>query len=202
MSENAHDPPVYLPEAFALPGYRPETPFTAEQLAVLHVPRHATYALMRNRLGGLEPLEAIRVMKHGGFRFKCKRGYPGVLVTDRAGHPVPERMSFRQIAPVLSTMSGVQVTYETVRRWWEAVCPDEPDEPDELLNPDVTNGPSEAALREASAMMVRASRRTVRRKPQAPPVGDDHADAIRAATERAKSTNPAVPAAAFLPPSE
>ena len=193
MSENAHDPPTNPP------AYQPEPPIPEDRLAVLHVQRHATYALMRAKLGS-EPLELIRTMKHGGWRHKSKRGYPGVLVTDRQGHPVPERMSFRQIAPILSELSGVQVTYETVRRWWEATFPGEPDEPDEDLNPDVANGPSEAALREASAIMVRASRRTVRRKPTTAPVGDEHAEAIRAATDRAKSTNPDVPAAAFLPP--
>jgi hypothetical protein len=141
---------------------------------------------MRERLG-VEPLELIRVMKHGGYRFKCKRGYPGVLVIHR-GSPVPERMSFRQIAPLLSVMSGVQVTYETVRRWWEAVCPDEPDEPvDE----------ADAEPLQVATPVVK--RRTVRRTPV---VGDDHAEAIRAATKRAQGTNPAVPAAAFLPPAE
>jgi hypothetical protein len=195
MSENAHDPPTQAPRflgrATLLTGYELEEPFTSEQLAALHVPRHATYTLMRDRLGA-EPLELIRAMKHGGYRFKSKRGYPGTLVT-RQGDPVPERMSFRQIAPLLSTMSGVQVTYETVRRWWEAVCPGEPDEPVDEVD-------DEPAPVVATTTSVR--RRTVRRRPSAPAVGDEHADAIRAATERAKSTNPAVPAAAFLPPAE
>lgn len=189
MSENAHDPPVQAPRllgrATILPGYELEPPFTDEQLAALHVPRHATYTLMRDRLG-VEPLELIRAMKHGGYRFKSKRGYPGTLVI-RRGDPVPERMSFRQIAPLLSGMSGVQVTYETVRRWWEAVCPDEPDEVTEPDGPPMVQPPA-----------VRSTRRITRRR--TPAVGDEHAEAIRAATKRAQSTNPEIPAAAFLAP--
>lgn len=189
MSTNAHDPPATGPvDPIA---YQHEPPFTDEQLAALHVARHATYALMKDRLHGVEPLELIRVMKHGGYRFKSKRGYPGVLVTSKGGDPVPERMSFRQIAPILSAQSGVQVTYETVRRWWEAVCPDEPDEDPE---------PEEAVGPPMVEHTTRSARRITRRR--TPTVGDDHAEAIRAATERAKSTNPAVPAAAFLPPAE
>lgn len=185
MTELTHDPP-----------HQPEPPITDEQLAVLHVQRHATYALMRNQLKGAEPLELIRTMKHGGYRFKCKRGYPGVLVLDKQGNPVPERMSFRQIAPILSTMSGVQVTYETVRRWWEAVFPGEPDEPVDEVD-------EMEPLPPVAPQAAPPKRRTVRRRtPAALPVGDEHADAIRAATERAKSTNPAVPAAAFLAASE
>ncbi len=179
MSQNAHDPPA-TPVT-----YQQEPPIPEDRLAVLHVPRHATYALMRSRLNR-EPLEWIRLMKHGGYRYKCKRGYPGVLVLDREGNPVPERMSFRQIAPILSALSGVMVTYETVRRWWEAVFPGEPDEPE-----DETPVPVVVPVRRRTA---------VRRKPAVPPVGDGHAEAIRAATERAKSTNPEIPAAAFLAP--
>lgn len=193
MPENAHDPPTHIP-VNVLPGYVPEAPFTAEQLAALRVPRHATYALMRAQLG-TEPMELIRLMKHGGFRFKCKRGYPGTL-SIRYGSPVPERMSFRKIAPLLSSMSGVQVTYETVRRWWEAVVPDEPDEP---ADDDTGSELPPVPMVQPTA---RAARRVTRRRTPTPTAGDEHAEAIRAATERAKSTNPTVPAAAFLSPGQ
>lgn len=201
MSDNTHDPPADQREQSQTAGPLKidEPPFTPEQLAKLSGPNHEKYQRMKDRLGR-EPLDLIREMKHGGYRFKTRRGMPGVLATTKGGAPVADRMSFRQIAPILTGMTGVQVTYETVRRWWETVS-DEGDEPEETLNPDVVNGPDEQALAEASAMMVRASRRAPRRKPA--PVGDEHADAIRAATKRASvTTNPDVPSAVFLPPQE
>lgn len=182
MTDNTHGPPVNQ----ALPGPMKidEPPIPLEQLALLG--GHEKYQRMRDRLG-VEPLDLIRQMKHGGYRFKCRRGMPGVLVLDRAGDPVPERMSFRQVAPVLTAMSGVEVTYETVRRWWETVF-DEGDEPEEEAPPPVP--------------VVR--RVTRRRTPVPEPVGDDHAQQIRAAVAKAAAptTNPAVPPAAFLPPQE
>src|ERR1044071_2330662 len=112
MPNNMHGPPTPA-------GYEPEPPIDADALAVLAGRGHEKYTLMRDRLG-VEPMELIRQMKHGGYRHKSKRGAPGVLVR-RHGEPVPDRMSFREIAPLLSDRSGVEVTYETVRRWWEAV---------------------------------------------------------------------------------
>ena len=197
MTNTMHDPPGRsLGSMPLLSDYQPEEPFTNSQLAVLHVPRHATYTLMRERLGGVEPLELIRAMKRGGYRYKCKRGYPGVLAI-RWGSPQPERMSFRQIAPVLSTMSGVQVTYETVRRWWEAVLPGEDDEPVDEVD-------EVEPLPPVAPQATPPKRRTIRRRTPAavPTVGDGHAEAIRAATERAKSTNPSIPSAVFLPPND
>lgn len=182
MTDNTHGPPATSPPPG--PMKIDEPPITPEQLAALA--GHEKYLRMRDRIGR-EPLDLIREMKHGGYRYKCRRGMPGVLVLDRAGNPVPERMSFRQIAPILTGMSGVGATYETVRRWWEAVFPDEDDEPDPDPDPVVP----------ASTVSVR--RRTVRRKPV---VGDEHAAAIRAATDRAKTTNPDIPSAVFLPPTE
>lgn len=212
MPDNAHDPPADL----AAPrGYQPEPPIPAAALAPLRGAGHEKYALMTARLNA-EPLEVIRTMKHGGHRYKSKRGYPGVLVTDRDGNPVPDRMSFRQIAPILSARTGVEVTYETVRRWWEAVFPGEPDEEIVDLDPDREEVPHPQTRRArrrpvaidqdpgiAQVLNALPVKRAVRRRtPAAPTVGDDHAEAIRAAVARAGGTNPDVPAAAFLPPAE
>ena len=86
-------------------------------------------------------------------------------------------MSFRAIAPVLAAEAGVAITYETVRRWWDLAYP---------------NGhPVDAAARSgpdaAPAPVVGPSRTTVRRTP---------------GRTRAQSTNPAIPAATFLPPTD
>lgn len=215
MPDNAHDPPA---EPTAPRGYQPEPPIPAAALAPLRGRGHEKYALMTARLNA-EPLEVIRTMKHGGHRYKSKRGYPGVLVLDRRGDPVPDRMSFRQIAPILSVRTGVEVTYETVRRWWEAVFPGEPDEPDEEtadLGPDreeVPHPQTRRARRRPVAIdqdsdvaqtlnqpVKRATRRRTPVVPVVPVVGDDHAETIRAAMAKAASTNPEVPPAAFLPP--
>jgi hypothetical protein len=187
MPDNAHDPPA------GPRNYQPEPPIPSEALAPLRGPGHEKYALMTARLNA-EPLEVVRTMKHGGFRFKSKRGYPGVLVLDRDGNPVPDRMSFRQIAPILSASTGVEVTYETVRRWWEAVFPGEPDEATDPDDPPVRVVPTSA--------LTPTVKRATRRRTVAPVVGDEAADAIRDAMERAKSTNPDVPPAAFLPPAD
>lgn len=151
-----------------------DPPIEPERLAVLD--GHEKYLRMRDRIVR-EPLDLIREMKHGGYRFKCRRGMPGVFVRDRDHNRVPERMSFRQIAPILTEMSGVEVTYETVRRWWEAVFPDEADEPDEF---------------EAETTPAPVAPRPRRRTPAA----------IQDAMNRAQAptTNPDVPPAAFLPP--
>jgi hypothetical protein len=195
MSATKPDPP------YAGPTKINDPPIGPERLAVLA--GHEKYLRMRDRIGR-EPLELIREMKHGGYRFKCRRGMLGVLALDRNHNPIPERMSFRQIAPILTGMSGVEVTYETVRRWWEAVFPDEADEPEETLNPDEVNPPAPAALREASDIIVKAAARKRAPRQAAPPVGDEHAQQIREAVERAQAptTNPDVPPAAFLPPAQ
>lgn len=185
MSDNTHDPPFEQREH---PLRLDEPSIPPESLARLSGPNHEKYQRMRDRLAR-EPIELIREMKHGGYRFKTRRGMPGVLAIDKGGQPVPDRMSFRQIAPILTGMTGVPVTYETVRRWWETVS-DEPDEPDPV--PD-------APEPEPAPERVRR-----RRTPVVPPVGDEHADTIRAAVDRAKAapTNPDVPSAVFLPPAE
>lgn len=187
MPDNAHDPPAGPRD------YQPEPPIPNEALAPLRGPGHEKYALMTARLHA-EPLEVIRTMKHGGYRFKSRRGQPGVLVLNRDGDPVPDRMSFRQIAPILSAMTGVEVTYETVRRWWEAVFPGEPDEASE---PDQ---PTRVTVIAATTPPVK--RATRRRTPAVPPVGDTHAEMIREAMAKAVGTNPDVPPAAFLPPAD
>lgn len=194
MSDNTHDPPFDQTERPAAPrGYEPEPPIPDEALAVLRVAGHEKYHLIRDRLGK-EPLEVIREMKHGGYRFKSKRGYPGVLVMHR-GDPVPERMSFRQIAPILAGASGVQVTYETIRRWWEAVFPDEADEPDDADG--VDRGAQHILRTESGDREITPRRATRRRTPAV--ASDGHADTIRAAMAKAVSTNPDVPPAVFLP---
>jgi len=190
MAETAHDPPV-----------------PPERLAVLHGPDHVKYPLMKARLGR-EPIELIQEMKHGHYRFKSKRGQPGVLVYDRDGSPVGERMPFRQIAPVLASLSGVSVTYETVRRWYEAVFPGEVDEPEESDEAPAAV-PVPAPELEPTALPATPAATTRRGKARkADPVadagdagdagpGDEAAGRIRKAMRRA-----AVPPAAFLPPAQ
>lgn len=196
MTDTTHDPPT-IPVPEGLRTFAVDLP--ADRLALLSGPGFEKYVLMRDRLGGKEPLALIALMKRGGFRFKSRRGMPGNLVLDKQGNAVPDLMSFREIAPYLSEMSGIPVTYETVRRWWDIVHPDGADvSPAEVLSPDEMNGPDPETLREVSEIVVKAARR------KRPAVADGHAEAIRAATKRAQAptTNPDVPPAAFLPPSE
>jgi len=182
MPGNAHDPPATPPQepgevsAAAPAEVRPD-------LTALRGRGFEKYAHVRTQLRGDEPIELIRLMKTGGYRFKSKRGKPGVLVV-RRGEPVADWMSFRQIAPELERLTGVPVTYETVRRWWEAAYPDGDPSPVPGAVPPTPN-----------------RRQLKRRQPAA---SAQHTRDIRAATEKARSgaTNPDVPAAAFLPPAD
>ncbi len=188
MTDTTHDPPADLPVSIppgAAPPVGAHVTISPEGLAALRGPGFEKYELMRAKLG-VDPIRTIAHMRSGGYRYKSRRGYPGVLVQDRAGEPVPDLMSFRQIAPVLSELTGVMVTYETIRRWWAAAFPEEP-----MDGPEPESVPPTAPVR----------RVTRRRTPAASAVGDEHAETIRAAMERANtSTNPAVPPAAFVPP--
>lgn len=177
MTDVVHDPPANQPVT-GLNTDAGNIDIPADSLERLSGPGFEKYALMRAQLGE-EPLRVIARMRGGGYRYKAVRGRPDRLVLHRR-QPVPDLMSFRQIAPLLSAMTGVAVTYETVRRWWEIAFPEAADEPEE---PDTTPVPVSRAVR----------RRT-------PTVGDEHAETIRAAMEQAKSTNPAVPPAAFVAP--
>lgn len=193
MTDTTHDPPRNAPVQTT-----DLLPITTEQIALLSGRGFEKYALMRERLGR-EPLHVIRGMKLGHHQYKQVRGAPGILRKHR-GQPIPDRMSFRQIADALTAMSGVEVTYETIRRWCDTALPGIGDEPE-----DDTDG---TATPVANPARVRtAVRRTPRpaAKPAAPVAGDEHADAIRAAADRVNSmkpTNPAIPAAMFLPPAE
>lgn len=198
MTDTTHDPPtIPVPQGLDLRNFTVDLP--AEKLALLSGAGFEKYVLMRDRMGGKEPIAVVALMKNGGFRYKSKRGMPGTLV-HRKGHPVPDLMSFRQIAPVLTELSGVPVTYETIRRWYDIVFPGEAvDDPAEIEEEEelaqLTPVPA------ASVPVKRATRRVTRRTP-APVVGDEHAAAIRAATDRAKTTNPDVPSAVFLSPTD
>lgn len=181
----------------------PETPSTshdppipADRLAPLNGRGHEKYRLMRAELSAVlskikmkpthlvEPIELIRYMKHGHYRNKTRRGYPDRIVfKDDGVTPVGDRMSFREIAAELTTLTGVEVAYETVRRWWEIVFPDEPDEP--AAEPAV-----EPVIQPLPGGRKRAA---TRRTPTPTPTPT----ALPVVSE---STNPDVPVAAFLPP--
>lgn len=162
MPDPTHDPPESQVNATPAP--------TAAAMAEIFTGRgFERYQLMRERLG-YEPMILIYQMRTGGYRSRIHAD--GATVLDQDGLPVPDRMSFRDIAPELLALTGIEVTYETVRRWWDLYYP----------------GDTSPARR----------RRQSRRRTPAVAAVDDAA--LEAAMAAAGGTNPAVPRAAFLPP--
>lgn len=159
MPDTTHDPPS---STAVQPDVRPD-------LDALRAVGFEKYHLVKDRIGR-EPIALINEMRTGGYRYKCVRGKPGVLVM-RRGEPVVDLMSFRQIAPELERLSQVQVSYETVRRWWDVAYPAGDPAPAK---------PYDGPLQPKAPRAVR--RRTGVAKPAA------------------AGTNPAIPAAEFLPP--
>lgn len=164
MNDTTHDPPVRTAG---------RTPIDPARLAALRGPGFEKYLLMREKVGQ-EPIFLIQDMQQGRYQHKQVRGKPGVLRRGRDGKPIPDLMSFRQIAVALTEVTGVQVTYETIRRWCDTAGLVAPDHADE----------DEAPERSSPALAGE----------------DEHTRAIRNAVARAKSSNPDIPAAAFLPP--
>lgn len=103
MSSPSHDPPAKLPPPGA-------------DLTQFSGPRFEKYSLMRDRLrphfGDPEPVRVIERMR---LTTRTHR---------RNGRELPLFVAFRLIAPELTRLTGVQVTYETLRRWWELAWPD------------------------------------------------------------------------------
>jgi hypothetical protein len=176
MPDTSHDPP----KRYAVIGPR----IPAARLAVLNGSEHVKYEIMKHRLG-CEPLDVIADMRNGFWKGQTRRiGGVAHPVVDEGGTPVGDRMSFRRIAPELVAMTGVSITYETLRRWWLLAFPEDA-----------------ATVDVAEPEPVRPVKRTTtRRRPV--PFGDLHAEAIRKATAKTASTNPDVPPATFLPPTE
>jgi hypothetical protein len=77
------------------------------------------YLLLAQRLRD-DPMNVLRRMLMGEYRYKRRRN--GQLWLDR-DQPVMEVMSLRQAAVELERLTGENVTYETLRRWWLRIWP-------------------------------------------------------------------------------
>jgi len=82
------------------------------------------YLLLAQKLAD-DPMNVVRRMAQGEYRFKRRRDRTRWL--DGDGRQVVEFMSLRQAAAELKRLTGEDVTYETLRRWWMKIWPDEPD---------------------------------------------------------------------------
>lgn len=160
-----HDPPAH-PGAATIP---------AALLAVFNEQGFEKYQLLRDRLDE-EPMERIHRMVTGTYRIKRRRnGDPVPDQTDPTGNtPTPDYMSFRKIAIELQGTAGVAISYETVRRWWYQVWPED-------RGRGFEDGTPEAAER-IQARLARLH--------------------TAQAEASARHTNEAVPPAAFLAPDE
>lgn len=161
MSSPAHDPPVRLSRS-------------APDLTQFTGPRFEKYILIRDRLkphfSDPEPVHVIERM----------RLTTGTHV--RNGVTLPSFVAFRLIAPELTRLTGVQVTYETLRRWWELAWPN--GHPAEVLAE--RNGPGDLA-------------RVARMARQVKPISI-YPLTTHGGTAMPQPAVGAIPAAEFLPP--
>ncbi len=190
MPDTAHDPPSDLPRD---PPGASSRALPQPDLDALRRPGFEKYTLIKDRLRR-EPITLIHEMMSGGYRYKSRRGKPGVLVLRRGQHgmePVPELMPIRQVALELTRITDVAISYETVRRWWDVAWAHAGGDPG--LLPDAVPPPGTTQV---------GRQRMTRRRGVTP--GDAHVQENRKATNRAKAraTNQDVPAAAFLPPTD
>jgi hypothetical protein len=93
------------------------------------------YLLLAQQLRD-DPMNVIRRMLEGRYRLKRRRS--GKLWVED-GQGVTEHMSMRQAADELRRITGEDVTYETLRRWWARVWPESP--PPEVAVPPVVFTP-------------------------------------------------------------
>lgn len=111
-----HDPPAAAgaatPSSAAIP---------AHLLAVFNEQGFEKYQLLRERLGE-EPMQRIYDMVTGSYRNKRRRNDDPIMAD---GEPVPDYMSFRKVAQELERVAEVAISYETVRRWWYQVWPED-----------------------------------------------------------------------------
>jgi hypothetical protein len=89
---------------------------------------------MSDRLG-MEPMAYIASLRMAG-RVRHRAGKP---MLDDQGREMMALPSFRDIAPVVEQTTGVPVTHETIRRWWDLAWPEgHPGEPS--VTPEFDNG--------------------------------------------------------------
>jgi hypothetical protein len=150
-----------------MPDNAPDPP--KPRLEALRGPNFEKYALIRANLG-IEPIEWITNRRLAGRSQLGGEDLPRIL------------LSFRDLAPELTRASGVTVTYETIRRWWDLAYPDgHPGAPDGTVRP---------------YHLHRAPRGA---RPDTPaPAPDTVAAAEQVARDR--HTNATVPPAAFVEP--
>jgi hypothetical protein len=100
------------------------------------------YLLLAHHLDE-DPMGLVRDMAEGRYRFKRRR-HDGTLWLDE-GRPVGERMSMRQASAELKRLTGYLITYETLRRWWIKVWPEEPppDQTRPVIPPAVFRAPGD-----------------------------------------------------------
>jgi len=111
------DAEVVMPRAVRPPGESKR--HTDERAKVLASP---IYRLLAAELGE-DPLDLVRAMVGGRYRYRRDRA--GRVMFLEPGVPRPECMSFRTAEVELVRLTGgrISVTYETLRRWWEKVWP-------------------------------------------------------------------------------
>lgn len=192
MTDNTHDPPAGTPPTDRLLGddevliARPvRNRLAVEQLTAerAHLTASLGYRLLARalteQLGPTEPLELVRDMANGRYRWRRRDGF---LMLDEHGQPLPDRMSFRAIATELERLTGEVVTYETLRRWWGRVWE----------GTSIPDGPARQAAEDAGARL----RERVRVPADTARVGAARAEAAD------RQSNADVPPAAFLPPAD
>lgn len=140
MSTPTHDPPgAETPEKKVAP-----------DLSKFEGQRFEKYARMREKLGR-EPMALIAEMRLRG-RVRIRAGRPMV---DDKGAELIALPPFREIAPRLTERTGVPVTHETVRRWWETAWPN--GHPNEPTTVGVTAEEVRTAMRKARERTTNAS---------------------------------------------
>jgi len=162
-----------------MPDNAPDPP--KPRLDALRGPNFEKYALIAANLG-VEPIEWITRRRLAGRIQVGSDGAP-VLVD---GKPARILLSFRDLAPELADASGVNVTYETLRRWWD------------LAYPDGHPGEATGAVRPYHLHRTPRTARTDTPAPAAPVAAGTVAAAEQVARDR--HTNVTVPPAAFVAP--
>lgn len=190
MTDNTHDPPAGFPPTDrplgddevliprAVRGRQAVEALTTERARLTMSPGYRLLAAaLTEQLGPTEPLELIRDMAGGQYRWRRRDGF---LLLDEHDRPLRDHMSFRAIATELERLTGEVVTYETLRRWWGRVWP----------GTSIPDGPARQAAEDAGARL----RDRVRVPVDTARVGAARAEAVD------RQSNTDIPPAAFLPP--